>query len=185
MSLTDQERTKYTKMWDLPAYRKVAPGERQVSKAIESLSMKPGSTLLDFGVGTGRAAQSFQDKGFIVTGVDIAENCLDPAVSVPVIIASLWSLPEDLTADYGFCTDVMEHIPTEKVDDVLRCISKAVPKCFFMIDTVPDRMGKLIGEKLHVTVQREPWWTEQIEKYFKVMDSEANSHSVQFVVETL
>jgi hypothetical protein len=49
--------------------------------------------------------------------------------------------PLDLRATYGFCTDVLEHIPTEDVDKVLDNCLSACQNVFFQIATVDDVMG--------------------------------------------
>lgn len=56
----------------------------------------------------------------------------------------------------------MEHIPPDDVPKVLRNILASARHCFFAISTVPDRMGTLIGEDLHLTVRPMAWWAEQL-----------------------
>ena len=127
---------------------------------------KPGDTVLDFGCGTGRGAAKLQSMGCIVTGIDLAQNSLDAGVSVPVIHACLWDLP-DVTAMHGYCTDVMEHIPTEKVHAVLSGIAARVPQCYFNISTQPDAMGALIGKTLHLTVKPADWCRVELERHWR------------------
>ena len=76
------EREKYDKAWESSQYRKYSPGERIFDKIVNQLEPEEGDTLIDFGCGTGRAAQKFADMGLEVTGVDIAENALDEGVSI-------------------------------------------------------------------------------------------------------
>src|ERR1041385_938241 len=64
----------------------------------------------------------------------------------------------------SFCADVMEHIPPDRVDQVLDNILHAAEHVFFAISTVPDNMGELIGETLHLTVQPFSWWLEKFQK---------------------
>src|SRR6185503_12669572 len=146
----EMERQKYQAMWTIPAYREEAPGERLVLKAIQTMKMKEG-LVIDFGCGTGRSMQVFKANDFKVLGIDIASNSLDDDIELPVTHACLWDLPE-LQGDFGYCTDVMEHIPPAKVMDVLRNIMRCVPECFFQISLVDDNMGSLIGERLHLSV---------------------------------
>ena len=77
--------------------------------------------------------------------VDIAANCLDAGIDMPLIVTPLWDLPADLSGDFGVCCDVMEHIPTDKVDDVLSGIAKAVPRAWFHISSEPDAFGVAVG----------------------------------------
>lgn len=168
--ITERERNKYERMWDVAAYRKYAPGEAIAARAFRELDMKPGDTLADFGCGTGRPAAAMQRMGATVVGIDHAANCLDPNVNINFLKCNLWDLPPDLTADYGFCTDVMEHIPTEKVNEVLAGIRRVVQrKVFFQIATFEDGMGKHIGETLHLTVKGPDWWRDTLSSHWQVV----------------
>lgn len=160
------EKAKYEAMWNIKGYRNYAPGEHHVMAAIEHLKMQKGDSVLDFGCGTGRGAAKFMELGFDITGIDLADNSLDSGLLVPVIHACLWDLP-DVTAKHGYCTDVMEHIPTEKVDAVLANIAARVGSCYFNISTQPDAMGVLIGQSLHLTVQNASWWREKLLKQWR------------------
>lgn len=160
-----REAEKYRQIWNVPGYRVYSPGEQLVNEAFGLLDMK--GKVIDFGCGSGRALKAFQEKGLEVLGVDIAVNCLNPDINVPLCISPLWSLP-DIKGDFGFCTDVMEHIPPEYVDDVLRGIKKSVSKVYFQIATIPDGFGDLIGERLHLTVKPTKWWLETLGKYWDV-----------------
>ena len=162
-TLAQAEADKYAAVWRYDAYRKNAPGEKCVFDAFKALGIKEGDTLIDFGCGTGRPARAFQEAGIHVTAVDFAVNCLDEGVKVPFRQACLWNLPDDMIATYGFCTDVMEHIPPEKVDAVLANIRAATTDgVFFQIATRPDTMGRLIGRTLHLTVKSADWWAHRL-----------------------
>jgi hypothetical protein len=179
-----KETHKYNQMWNIDNYRKVAPGEFMVENAIEKLGLTTDDKIIDFGVGTGRGAKKFQDKGFSITGVDLSINCLDKDVNVPLCIASLWNLPENLTCDYGYCTDVMEHIPTDKVEDVILGISKACKKgVYFQICLTEDHMGAYIDDHLHLTVKPSEWWVDILSKYFTIkgMHEENNNLNIWVV----
>lgn len=159
------ERDKYEAMWQNPDYRKYAPGEFHAEQAIDLMPVKSGESVIDFGIGTGRGAARLQRHGASVKGVDLARNCLDAGVSVHVYHAPLWAMP-DITADHGFCTDVMEHIPEDKVSAVLSGIAVRVKDCYFNISTQPDVMGATIGRKLHLTVKPVSWWSAELRKHW-------------------
>jgi hypothetical protein len=147
-----RERHKYETMWASNVYRKEAPGESYIDLATEMLDMHPGETVVDFGCGTGRGARRWQERGYRVVGVDFAKNCLDPDVQIEFVEAPLWDLPAVVEGQYGYCTDVMEHIPMERVLDVLKQIKERVVSCFFAISTTDDNLGYIAGHKLHMTV---------------------------------
>jgi SAM-dependent methyltransferase len=154
----------YEQVWRNTAYRRFAPGERHVDEAIQALKPRMGASFIDFGCGTGRPAQAFRIRGYNIVGVDFAENCLDENVDIPLLVADL-TKPLPLTAEWGFCTDVMEHVAPETVDDVLVNICTSCRKgVFFAIALVPDHFGPAIaGKPLHLTVQSAEWWQARLE----------------------
>lgn len=164
--LLDREREKYQEMWKHDVYRKSAPGELMVSDAITQLDMKAGDTVIDFGCGTGRASALFQKLDFNITSVDFAANCLDDGIKLNFVQACLWELPP-LQAKFGYCTDVMEHIPTEKVLDVLQGITERCEAAYFNIATRDDALGCLIGRKLHMTVIDATAWKELLLRFWE------------------
>jgi hypothetical protein len=74
-----------------------------------------------------------------------------------------WDLTKEIPASSpcGFCTDVMEHIPTEDVDTVIKNIMDCSARVFFQISTIDDIGGALIGATLHLTVKPHNWWEDR------------------------
>jgi len=66
--------------------------------------------------------------------------------------------PLPVAAEFGFCSDTMEHIPPDKVDVVLDNILKAAQRCWFTIALFDDACGEMIGETLHLSVHPKKWW---------------------------
>lgn len=167
------EREKYLQVWQRPEYRKVSPGMIEVERAWTVCGMSGwGESLIDFGSGPMRATKWFMERGMRVLGIDFAPNASEHR-DVAYMEACLWSLPSDiLPVDYGYCCDVMEHIPEQHVASVLNNIARLTRKAaYFRIATRPDRLGpKLIGAPLHVTIQSGEWWRRQIEQFFPLVD---------------
>jgi hypothetical protein len=150
------ERDKYRLMWQLDAYREHAPGEYLVELFLHHLH--PIGLIIDFGCGTGRAALALAKKGQDVLLIDFADNCRDEeAIGLPFLEWDL-SLPIPARADFGLCTDVMEHIPTEDVAKVLSNIMESARTVMFQISTVKDAFGAMLGTDLHLTVRSHEWW---------------------------
>ena len=165
------ERSKYERVWQHGEYREVSPGEQWAQLFLQRVRPERDAEAIDFGCGTGRGALMLALLGAMrVQMVDFAENCLDPEVRqaldtqagrLKFAVADL-TKPVPHTATYGYCCDVMEHIPPEDVAAVLRNILASAQSVFFAISTVEDRLGALIGEPLHLTVQPMAWWVEQL-----------------------
>lgn len=162
--LEEREREKYEAVWAEDKYREHNPGEHHVGLATLKLGIERGDTLIDFGCGTGRGARLFIDRGIKAKGVDFARNALD--ADIPFVNACLWDMPEML-ADWGYCTDVMEHIPTEKVDAVLAGIAARTRYgVYFNIATRDDVMGGRIGRRLHMTVMDAEQWEKMLQRHW-------------------
>ena len=150
------EKSKYEQMWNIPLYRKYSPGEQEVESFLDLV--KPSGLVIDYGCGTGRAAVKIKEYGCDVLLLDFTENSRDE------IAKSLPFAQQDLTckiehkADYGYCTDVMEHLPTPDVSQTIDNIMDSCSRVFFQISTVPDTMGAIIGKQLHLTVKPHSWW---------------------------
>lgn len=172
-NLAEIEADKYRRIWERAEYRKISPGMMEAERAFTLLYMQPDQTLIDFGAGTGRATAWFRDRGLDVLAVDFAENALE--TSVPFVNACLWDMP-DLSAELGYCCDVMEHIPPEKVGHVLSAIrARITGAVYFRIATRPDKMGQLIKSRLHLTVQSGEWWRRQLEAKWGIVDVVENN----------
>lgn len=165
------EAEKYKKLWDRPEYRVTSPGEGMATMFLEQARVKPDAEVIDFGCGTGRGALMLALFGKMkVQMLDFAENCLDPEVAQACqtqperikFAQQDLSKPCNYFAPYGYCCDVMEHIPTDDVPFVLKNILSSAQHVFFGISTVQDQMGVLIGETLHLTVQPLSWWLQKL-----------------------
>ncbi len=174
--LAEAERLKYERSWTYEDYRMRAPGEAVVDDAIAKLGMEPPETIIDYGCGTGRPAQRFVDYGFRARGVDIAKNCLDEGVNFPFIQSCLWDMPV-IDADWSFCTDVMEHIPPDRVESVLMGIAARTERgAYFQIYR---SSSKHHGVELHLTQRPPEWWRKQMIHWFsevEIDESLGNNH---------
>src|SRR5574343_1126631 len=100
---------------------------------------KPDAEVIDFGCGTGRGALMLALMGQMkVTMLDFASNCLDEDVAgacatqperIKFIEHDLTQVPQ-VNAVYGYCCDVMEHIPTDDVPTVLQNILASAQHVF-------------------------------------------------------
>ena len=175
------ERDKYRLMWQFDSYRELSPGECIVPLFLELV--KPNGLIIDFGCGTGRAGLELSRQGHTVLLVDFADNCRDhEALSLPFLEWDL-ALPMPPRAKSGLCTDVMEHIPPDAVETVIRNIMEAAETVFFQISTVPDAFGKLINQPLHLSVHDHDWWFDLFKRLgFDVRHDIDSEHASVFVV---
>jgi hypothetical protein len=124
------------------------------------MTPKAGSTITDWGSGSGQAGDALIEKGFDVRMVDIAANAYRGQHG-PVIEACLWDLPADMApTDHGFCADVMEHLPPDRVPQVFEQIAaRTRVSCYFQIALFEDHW---YGRNLHLSVFPPAWWKTRI-----------------------
>lgn len=179
----------YEHIWKtLPEYRTVSPGDDSVPAFLAVATPHAGATVIDFGCGTGKASNRLADSGLFVEALDFARNCLDDDVAEMAADGSRIRFTQhDLTqplaikAEYGFCSDVLEHIPEEKIDAALTTILSAARFNFLVISTQPDHFGEHVGHPLHVTVHDKAWWEAKLKEFDATIRwSDETPHSVAF-----
>ena len=162
------EKRKYQQVWAHGAYRKFSPGEQEHARAVTQMGMRQGNSVIDFGCGEGKSVKFFDGMGMPAYGIEFAPNAPSEK-GIVVLEACLWDVPEMPPVDFGFCCDVMEHIPPEKVDAVLETIRRmTLKRTYFRISTVADRFGPdLIGKQLHLVVANLAWWETKFAPLWK------------------
>ena len=179
--MTEQE--KYEAMWKHPSYRAFSPGAHSVSKFMEVANPKPGESIRDLGCGSGRVGVAFAEAGMQVTQYDFAANCRDPEIDLPFVQHDLMQIVPGLPADWAYCCDMLEHIPTADVPRVLRHVVIAGKKTFLQISCTEDHCGEMIGEELHLTVQPYEWWKDKLEAFqCEILWSEDKGTQCSFLV---
>ena len=160
-----EEKEKYERAWADDRYRAGAGGTNYVADFIKRFGINNDHTVIEFGCGEGRAAAQMATVAREVMLVDIAANCLSKKVEQSLgdkFFRHDISEPLDVTADFGFCVDTMEHFPPEQIDQVLKNIFAIAPKCYFQICTLPDGFGKIVGAPLHLSVFKPAWWKDKM-----------------------
>lgn len=170
MNLTEQEKTKYEQVWSYDSYRRFSPGVVATEQLPIKYLFNGCSTVLDVGCGSGKASERLIQMGYRVAGFDIADNCLDRRLvdaGFKLYQGCIWEdLYEVPSHHVVFCTDVMEHIPTDKVQDSLVAMRTVCKHGVFLgIALFADGFGpKLLGTPLHLTVRPHEWWLVEINK---------------------
>lgn len=111
-------------------------------------------TLLDYGCGKGMLKEALERFGYDVT-------CYDPAF--PEYAAR----PEPHL--FVVCTDVLEHIEPECLDDVLEDLHRVTRKGLFLVVATRPALKPLVdGSNPHRIIQPIEWWLEKIGTHFNV-----------------
>jgi len=129
---------------------------------------------LDIGCGQGFGIKCMRDKGLDVSGIDVAnitelwekngvvEYCkVAPAHDIPY---------DDDTFDLVVCSEVLEHIPIEGIENSLKEIYRIGSDKFFVTIGLDEEAFPNTAIKSHVTVKEADWWIKQFENAdFKIM----------------
>lgn len=189
MLIADVERAKYESMWTVDGYNRYSPGEENAQRFAAMLTPLKGSTILDAGCGAGKGGLALEALGFRVWYLDITDAGLDLGIGVDrhcFIQQPLWkriTKPHPNLWDYGFCCDVMEHLPTEYTMLAVRNLLEACRTVWFQIAFFEDGWGASIGEELHLTVRPFSWWNERLQTIGSVIDARDLCGDGIFVVE--
>jgi SAM-dependent methyltransferase len=183
----------YENAYEGNKYRGVSPGERDLANFIEAANPQPGTTVVDWGCGTGRAGYKlWTDYEMDVTLVDFAKNSLDEHIKeASMHEKGIRFVQQDITekcvlpSQFGICVDVMEHIPEEDVDAVLSNILDNSRQAYFQIAMFHDTCGDHdeIQEDLHVCVHGYHWWLRKlVDQHVLIHRSAADDHYCYFYV---
>jgi SAM-dependent methyltransferase len=177
-SSKELEREKYEQIWNVEIYSKTSPAFHKFFDEVKSV-INPGDKVVEFGCGTGYGLAEIA-KTHEVLGIDIANNCL--SANVPFKQACIWEPMTD-RGDVGFCVDVMEHIPTDKIEQTFKEIMECVPRCLFIPCLLDDRLGhKHIGEALHLTIKPAEWWLAVAAQFGTVEHLYSNIRATHFIL---
>ncbi len=117
------------------------------------LSIKADS-LIDYGAGRSEIAVWIAKKA----GMKRVAR-FDPAVP------GIDKIPEE-KFDIVTSFDVLEHIPEEELDDVLREMSSVGKHALFVIDIAPAKAILSDGRNAHVCLHEEAWWQQRLIQFF-------------------
>ena len=139
------------------------------SNEIVDLTRKLETTdILDYGCGKSTLANSlpFQIKQY------------DPC------IAKYQADPEP--ADIVVCTDVMEHIEPECLDDVLAHIKSKTKKIFYCsINTIPAAKHLADGRNAHLICENMGFWATKLEQHFLIISIVRRGPDLMVIAEPL
>lgn len=82
-------------------------------------------------------------------------------------------------ADMLVCTDVLEHIEPEYLDDVMRDIRRLMLKAGFLaVDTVEAQKFLADGRNAHLTIEDGQWWLRRLMDYFHILQFEEHERKI-------
>lgn len=134
-------------------------GWKHAERVLELRDEAEGVTVLDYGCGKGKLKEALGNPEWV--------REYDPA------IPGKDAKPE--MADIVVCTDVLEHIEPELLDNVLFELVRLTTKVGFLVIATRES-NKLLpdGTSPHKIVQPAEWWRKKLAEKFFIVDFEPN-----------
>lgn len=166
-------RAKFQNIWLDRKSRRTSPGELIAEMAMLRLGCAAGDSCICWGCGTGREMMVFHRHGIKTTGIDIAENAIDPAVrnhvegphsTLSFMRADIcsWAECSRVRADFSFCADVLQYIPAEQIENALGIIAGATAEAVYI------QVCHNSDDDHYLTVQPVTWWIDMIEQFMTI-----------------
>lgn len=165
LDLATLERKKYDEVWSsIPDYGAKSPGLEAIDQFVKIVQPPPHSSIIDIGCGTGVAGLKLRELGHQVSYLDITDAGLLPDVDRRRFIEQpVWKhFGSGRFFEFGYCCDLMEHIPIEFTLLTVHNVLRNCGTVFFQIALTPDEFGHAIGKPLHLTVQEFTWWRDRL-----------------------
>jgi hypothetical protein len=134
-----------------------------------------GSTVNDYGAGTGRAEVELIDHCSKINMVDFAAAALEYAARSLIgpklthTVSPLESLPEDFpVADWGMCINVLMTVDPAKLDNVMKEMRRT---CHNLIIETYSRADVRLGKDLTLIKGDAVFWRREMNKYWPIVES--------------
>lgn len=86
-------------------------------------------------------------------------------------------------ADVVICTDVLEHVEPECLDNVLNHLKTLVKRAgFFAVGMIPAKKTLEDGRNAYLVIQKERWWILKLLERFELSYMNSNEQAAIFVV---
>ena len=138
---------------------------------IETLHIGRDRKVLDFGCAKGFLVKAFRLLSREAYGVDVSRYCIDqthPDVKEYCKHSDGIDIPFDHSFDWTIAKDVLEHVPYESIDAVVKKIISKTNNLFIVVPLGSDGKYVVPAYELDVTHHvREPigWWANLLERH--------------------
>lgn len=114
------------------------------------------ASMLDYGCGQGSLVRALSSDFRFDPAVEFREY--DPAIPEKSQVPTA-------KADLVVCTDVLEHIESDKIFHVMRHLAELTNRALFaVISLVPTNKVLTNGQQAHILIRSTEWWNYQFEE---------------------
>jgi len=158
--IAGQEKKKYSDIWKQDYHSgKSKPFANILNKECKG-------NILDIGCGNGET-KTHLNPSLRYNALDITTNQIKDK-SIPVYEMPVWDIKTiGVDFDYTVSNDVLEHLPTEMVEQAIKGIVESSIKGTIHAISTRDAIADYCGHKVHLTVRPLDWWEDMFKKYIK------------------
>jgi hypothetical protein len=165
MQLISDEYTKLNKELHDYKVHYGAIGMRHLNKVVKLIKEINTTDVLDYGCG----------KSTLARNLPFRIQQYDPAIE------KYKSLP--VPADVVVCTDVLEHVEPEFLENVLKHLAYLTKKAgYFTACTCPAKKTLSDGRNAHISLHTKFWWNEKFIEYFTIKELNFEDNEIVVIV---
>jgi len=163
----------FNEIWEKGEYRRGSTAQRLIPFLCRYIPV--GSTINDYGRGTGRAEIELLKAGYSINMVDFASVALEEETrtligkNLTYTVAPLEDLPADFpVADWGICINVLMTVDPEKLDKIMAEMRRT---CHNLIIEVYERPDVRLGKDLTTVKGNATFWLTEMTKHWNNVEA--------------
>ena len=163
----------FNEIWEKGEYRRGSTAQRLIPFLCRYIPV--GSTINDYGRGTGRAEIELLKAGYSINMVDFASVALEDETRTLIgkdltyTVAPLEDLPADFPiADWGICINVLMTVDPEKLDKIMAEMRRT---CHNLIIEVYERPDVRLGKDLTTVKGNATFWLTEMTKHWNNVEA--------------
>lgn len=142
------------------------------SAIAKHVNILKSDTILDYGCAKGFLVKGFTELGYNCSGVDISEYAIensDVSIKEKLKLLKAECINQEISAmkkDVIICKDVLEHVPYENINDLIKSFYACSSKLFVVVPLAEN--GRYIipdyeKDLTHIIREKEQWWKKVFE----------------------
>lgn len=134
-------------------------GSKWATVVLELIREFGMTSVLDYGCGQGSLLRELVASGHLI-GTDVGLSEYDPAIPGK-------DTPPTERADLVVCTDVLEHIESDRIHAVMTHLASLTGRAIFVVvSLVPTEKKLSDGRQAHILLRSVDWWKFMFESHY-------------------
>lgn len=146
-------------------------------KTVELIKERDPKSVIDIGGARGYIAKKLSDQNIPATCMDISEHCYHTRATDNFILHDITKTPypiKDKQFDLSISVSVLEHIPEDRINDVIKEIARISNRGYHGITF---EITKEDVDKTHINIHPKEWWLSKFKEnapdyHIEIVDKE-------------